>query len=138
MVTIACCATCPAGHGSAKLQHEDPGGPLMNSCCASGQVPQTNPFQQSTTTITLLQPPPHPGPEVTVGAGGVSVAVIVMDPVHVRVGERVGVEQIVNVWVIVLVLHGVHDCDSAGGHVIVGVGLIGCAQQIVRSTQEMQ
>jgi len=54
--------------------------------------------------------------------------------VSVEVPEAVRVRLMVHVLVIVLVLHGVHVRESVGGHVIVGVGVSGTAQQILSST----
>jgi len=127
MVTVNCCATWPLGHGSLKVQQDDPGGPKMFVCCGSAHVPHVNPFQQSTTTTTLLQLPPHPGAQVAVGGGGVSEGVGVIVGVQVIVGLRV------NVCETVLVDHGVHVRERVGGQVMVRVGDCGTAQQIVIS-----
>src|SRR5258705_11884539 len=95
---------------------------------------QLDKFQQSTTKVVELQGRPQPSTGVAT-----NVLEIVYDGDVVKVWVTVGVYVglIVRVSEIVLVLHGVQERESVGGQVIVGVGLCGTMQQIVRSAHEM-
>ena len=90
---------------------------------------QLETFQQSTTSVVLLQG--RPQPSAGVGAN-------VFDVVYVCVPVGVTVMVAVKVREIVLVLHGVQVRESVGGQVMVGVGENGLTQHIVSSTHERQ